>query len=287
VAEHLLLDGPSLVFRAFYGMPKTVTDSEGRPVNAVRGFMEMITRLLTDRRPAEIIAVFGIDRPDFRVETYPPYKAHRPDDPAEIAHQFDLITVVLAAAGVRRAEAYGYEADDAIAVLCKNVPEGERYLIVTGDRDLLCLVRDPSVGVLFTMRGVSDLHEFDEAAVRAKYGIPPDQYQEFAMLRGDPSDGLPGVAGIGPVRATALLKQYGSIDGIYDHLAELPKKQATAFESARNYLKVVRSVVELREDAPVEITERHPPYEDLLKELAAEHNLGGSAVRIARALKEA
>lgn len=285
VGEHLYLDGPSLVFRAFFAMPKTVTDSSGRPVNAVRGFMEMIARLLTDRRPSEIVAVFGIDRPDFRVAAYPDYKAHRPDDPSELPYQFDLIDEVLAAAGVRRAEAVGYEADDAIATLCEAVPAGERYMIVTGDRDLLCLVRDPDVGVLFTVRGVSELQSFDAAAVAKKYGVPPALYQEFATLRGDPSDGLPGVSGIGPVRAAALLKQFGSIEGIFEHLNELPKRQAAAFEAARDYLSAVRPVVSLRTDAPVEISERHAPRDDELRALAEQHNLGGAARRLEQALK--
>jgi 5'-3' exonuclease len=286
VAEHLFLDGPSLVFRAFFGMPKSVTDSQGRPVNAVRGFMEMITRLLTDRRPAEIVAVFGIDRPDFRVAEYPEYKAHRPDDPSELPHQFALIGEVLDAAGLRRAEALGYEADDAIATLCASKPARERYMIVTGDRDLLCLVRDPDIGVLFTVKGVSDLQRYDEAAVAGKYGVPPALYQEFAMLRGDPSDGLPGVAGIGPVRAAALLAQYGTIDSILEHIDDLPKRQSVAFHAARDYLSQVRSVVSLRTDAPVEMTERHEPHEDAIKGLADRHNLGGAATRLVDALKK-
>jgi 5'-3' exonuclease len=284
MGEHLYLDGPSLVFRAFFAMPKSVTDSESRPVNAVRGFMDMIARLLTDRRPSELVAVFGIDRPDFRVSDYPAYKAHRPDDPAELPFQFGLIDTVLAAAGLRRAEAAGYEADDAIATLCENVPSGDRYLIVTGDRDLLSLVRDPDVGVLFTVRGVSDLQSFDEATVREKYGVPPALYQEFAMLRGDPSDGLPGVAGIGPVRAAALLDRWGSIDAVLENAGELPNRQQAALEAARDYLAAIRPVVSLRTDAPVEITARHEPNEDELSDLADKHNLGGSAARLLSAL---
>jgi 5'-3' exonuclease len=283
-AEHLLLDGPSLVFRAFFGMPKSVTDSQGRPVNAVRGFMEMITRLLVDRHPAEIVPVFGIDRPEFRVADYPDYKAHRPDDPAELPHQFELIDEVLAAAGLRRAEAPGHEADDAIATMCARISSGERHLVVTGDRDLLSLVRDPDIGVLFTVRGVSDLQLFDEQMVQQKYGVPPSLYQEFAMLRGDPSDGLPGVPGIGPVRAAALLQRWGSIDAVLENAAALPERQRAALESARDYLTAIRPVVSLRTDAPVEFTQPHPVHADQLRELAGTHNLGGSAERLLQAL---
>jgi 5'-3' exonuclease len=286
MGEHLYLDAPSLVFRAFFSHPKSLTDSQGRPINAVRGFIDMIARLLTDRRPTEIVPVFGIDRPDFRVAAYPDYKAHRPDDPPELAHQFDVIDEVLNAAGLRRAEAPGYEADDAIATLCERVPSGERYMIVTGDRDLLSLVRDPEVAVLFTVRGVSDLQRFDEAAVKDKYGVAPELYQEFAMLRGDPSDGLPGVAGVGPVRAAALLGQYGTIDAILQHVKELPKAQEFAFRDARDYLADIRSVVALRTDAPVEMTERHDPVEDELRELGERHNLGGAVPRLLEALEK-
>jgi 5'-3' exonuclease len=284
MGEHLLLDGPSLVFRAFFSMPKSVTDSEGRPVNAVRGFIEMITRLLVDRGPEEIVSVFGIDRPDFRVAAYPAYKAHRPDDPPELAHQFELIDDVLAAAGLPRAEAVGFEADDAVATLCDAVPEGEQFMIVTGDRDLLCLVRDPQVGVLFTVRGVSVMERFDEPAVAKKYGVPPSLYLEFATLRGDPSDGLPGVAGIGQVRAAALINEYGSIDGILERTSELPPRQGAAFEAARDYLDSIKPVVTLRTDVPVEVAESGEPDREQLLAMAKAHNLGGSITRLLDAL---
>ena len=284
MGEHLFLDGPSLVFRAFFSMPKSVTDSKGRPVNAVRGYLEMITRLLVDRGPEEIVSVFGIDRPDFRVAAYPAYKAHRPDDPPELAHQFELIDEVLAAAGLKRAEAVGFEADDAIATLCDEVPKGQHFMIVTGDRDLLCLVRDPEVGVLFTVRGVSVMERFDESAVEEKYGVPPSLYLEFATLRGDPSDGLPGVAGIGPVRAAALLNEYGSIAAVLERTSELPARQGAAFEAARDYLDSIEAVVTLRTDAPVEITDPRKPDKKKLLDMATAHNLGGSITRLVGAL---
>jgi 5'-3' exonuclease len=285
VAEHLYLDAPSLVYRAFFAWPTSIKDPHGRPVNAVRGFMEMTTRLLTNRRTAEVVAVFDSNyRPEFRVAAYPGYKAARPDDPPELPRQFDVLATVLDAAGIRRAESPGLEADDAIATLVENVPAGERFLVVTGDRDLLCLVRDPEVALLFTVKGVTDLHEFDEAAVAEKYGIPPDLYPAFATLRGDPSDGLPGVAGIGPVRAVKLLAQFGSIDGIMANLSALPPKQSAAFEAARSYLEAMKTVVPLPRDVPIEQTSRHSPDQDRVKALAEEHGLGSSGARLVRAL---
>ncbi|HZA40015.1 MAG TPA: 5'-3' exonuclease [Actinomycetota bacterium] len=286
MAEHLYLDAPSLVYRAFFAWPTSIKGPHGRPVNAVRGFMEMTTRLLTDRRPAEVVAVFDSNyRPEFRVAAYPGYKASRPDDPPELPRQFDVLAEVLDAAGVRRAESPGLEADDAIATLVEKVPGGERYLVVTGDRDLLCLVRDPEVGLLFTVKGVTEMHEFDEAAVAEKYGIPPESYPDFATLRGDPSDGLPGVAGIGPVRAVKLLKQFGSVDGILSHLDELPPKQAAAFEVARDYLEAMKTVVALPRNAPIEQTSSHPPDEVLVKTLSERNGLGSSGARLVRALR--
>ena len=247
--------------------------------------MEMTTRLLTDRKPADVVAVFDSNyRPEFRVAAYPGYKAARPEDPPDLPRQFDVLAEVLDAAGIRRAESPGLEADDAIATLVEKVPEEQRYLVVTGDRDLLCLVRDPEVVLLFTVRGVSEIHEFNEAAVAEKYGISPVMYPEFATLRGDPSDGLPGVAGIGPVRAVKLLTQFGSIDGILARLDELPPKQAEAFEAARGYLEAMKTVVSLPRDAPIEQTSPHPPDEARVKQLAEVHGLGSSGARLVRAL---
>lgn len=280
-----ITDAPSLVYRAFFSYPTTVTDSRGNPVNAVRGFMEMITRLISDRRPAHLINVFDSNfRPDFRVAAYAGYKAHRPEDPPELPRQFHVIAEVLDAAGMVRAESEGLEADDAIATL---VHEAKTFpiTVVTGDRDLLALVRDPDVIALFPLKGLKEVTKFTEKDVQEKYGVPPSLYPEFATLRGDPSDGLPGVPGVGPKRAAALLADYGSIDGILGNLDKLPPKQADSFESARDYLIAMKTVVGLVTDAPVLSTEPHAPDEELLKELTEVHNLGSSTTRLMQALK--
>ncbi|HVM34985.1 MAG TPA: 5'-3' exonuclease [Actinomycetota bacterium] len=282
----LLLDAPSLIYRAFFALPKTIADPDGRPVNAVRGFLEMTTRLLVDRRPDELIATFDDDwRPAFRVAAFAGYKAERPEDPPELPHQFDVIAEVLDAAGVPRALAAGLEADDVLATLCGSIVGDQRAEIVTGDRDLTALVRDPHVALLFPVRGVSELIRVDEAQASAKYGVSASRYEEFAMLRGDPSDGLPGVAGIGPVRAAKLLEVYGSVDGILTHVDELPPKQRTAFEAAADYLRAMKRVVPMVRDAPVEQTEAHAPDVDALQALAERHGLGSSPVRLGQALR--
>jgi len=280
------LDAPSLVYRAFFALPKTLTDDHGNSVNAVRGFMDMVTTLLVQRRPDEVVAVFDADwRPQFRVDAYPGYKSERAEDPPELPPQFDIIAEVLDAAGMVRAETSGLEADDVIATLVSGLGGDDRAVVVTGDRDLICLVRDPHVKVLFPVKGTKEMAELDEAAVQAKYGIPARLYTEFAMLRGDNSDGLPGVPGVGPKTAVTLLHRYGSIDGIYANLGELSERHRKAFESSFDYLVAMETVVELVRDAEVAATSRHEPDEDLLRALGEKHNLGSSVGRLLQALR--
>jgi 5'-3' exonuclease len=279
-----LVDAPSLVYRAFFSYPTSVTDDRGNPVNAVRGFMEMVTRLIIDHRPKRIVAVFDSNfRPDFRVAAYPGYKAQRPEDPLELPRQFHVLAEILDAAGIERAESPGLEADDAIATLVDLV-EGP-LVVVTGDRDLLALVRDPDVRVLFPVKGTKEMREFTETEVETKYGVPPKLYPEFATLRGDASDGLPGIAGIGPKRASTLLAQHGSIGSIFEHLDELPARQKQAFEEGRTYLEAMKTVVTLVRHAPIEATDAHAPDEGWLEELVEVHNLGSSATRLFQALQ--
>ena len=284
--DRLLLDAPSLVYRAFFALPKTIAAPDGQPVNAVRGFMEMATRLLVDRRPAGMVAVLDNDwRPQFRVDAYPGYKSERPDEPEELGPQFDILVRVLDAAGLPRAEASGLEADDVIATLIERKPKNERAVVVTGDRDLLCLVRDPDVTLLFTLRGVSRLKEFDESAVVDEYGIRPQLYTDFATMRGDPSDGLPGVAGVGPKKAAQLLATYGSLDDIMNHAGDLQPRLAQSFTEARSYLEAMRTVVPLIKDADIDMTEARAPDDDDLRAVAERYNLGSSAMRLAQALR--
>ena len=199
----MLLDTASLYFRAYYGVPETLTAPDGTPVNAIRGLLDMIARLVRARHPGQLVACMDADwRPAFRVAAIPSYKAHRvgPDGgeevPPALAAQVPVIEEVLAAAGVAMAGAPGYEADDVIGTLTARAAGPVE--IVTGDRDLFQLVDDERpVRVLYTARGLAKLDVVDEAAVTARYHIPGRAYADYAVLRGDPSDGLPGVAGRG------------------------------------------------------------------------------------------
>jgi len=199
----MLLDTASLYFRAYYGVPDTLTAPDGTPVNAVRGLLDMIARLVRARHPGQLVACLDADwRPAFRVAAIPSYKAHRAqpdggeDVPAALAAQVPVIEDVLGAIGIAMAGAPGYEADDVIGTLAARASGPVE--IVTGDRDLFQLVDDEKpVRVLYTMRGLTNLDVVNEAAVTARYHIPGRAYADFAVLRGDPSDGLPGVPGVG------------------------------------------------------------------------------------------
>ena len=279
------VDAPSLIYRAFFALPKTITAPDGQPVNAVRGFMDMLTRLQVDHRPKEIMAVFDADwRPAFRVKAWGGYKAERPEDPEELPVQFDIAAEVLDAAGIARAESEGLEADDAIATLVAQKDPAVVSAVVSGDRDLLCLVRDPDVRLLYPERGVARPVIFDEAAVKERYGVWPHQYMDFAIMRGDSSDGLPGIAGIGPVRAAALVDQYETLERLMANVDSLPPRQAEAFTSAKDYIKAMNVVVDLVRDASIDKTDPQPPDEARLRELAEKYNLGSSSGRLLQAL---
>lgn len=277
----ILIDGPSLIYRAFFAIPKTITDPHGQPVNAVRGFLDMIGQLMTDHHPDEVIAVVDADwRPAFRVAAYPGFKANRAEEPAELTPQLEMIDLALDAAGIARAEAAGLEADDVIATLSARTTGSDRDAIVTGDRDLLSLVRDPNVRLLFTVKGVRELKVFDEAEVRSSYGIPPQAYADFATLRGDPSDELPGVRGIGPKIAADLLARFGSLDNLMDNLDSVPAQLSSRLRAATGYLEAMKIVVPLITDADVTVTASHPPDRERLAVMGKERNLTGAITRL-------
>ncbi|MEU7000877.1 5'-3' exonuclease [Nonomuraea sp. NPDC046570] len=263
----MLLDTPSLYFRAFYGIPESMTAPDGMPVNAVRGLIDMIATLVRTHSPAELVATMDADwRPAFRVEAIPTYKAHRvasghlEEVPDTLVPQIPVIEQVLDAVGIARIEAEGYEADDVIGTLTHRAAAGA-VDIVTGDRDLFQLVDDTRpVRVLYTARGIRNLQVVDEAFVTAKYGIPGRAYADFATLRGDPSDGLPGVPGVGEKTAAALITRFGSLEAL---LAALDAGQSDGFPAgsrnkltaARDYLRVAPAVVEVAPDAPLPDTD--------------------------------
>lgn len=224
-----------------------VTAADGTPVNAVVGFLNFIARLLTDRRPGRLVVAFEFGeawRPRFRVALIPQYKTHRvatdESPPDEVGPQIDIIFEVLQALGISVASSEECEAEDVIATLTTRF--GGPIEIVSGDRDLFTLVRDPRITVLYTLRGVSELAHVDQAWIQAKYGIPGDRYLDYAILRGDPSDGLPGVRGIGEKSASALLAKYGSLDAI-EGAWDLSPSLRSKLNAGREYIAAARTVV--------------------------------------------
>jgi 5'-3' exonuclease len=261
----MLLDTPSLYFRAFYGIPESMTAPDGMPVNAVRGLIDMIATLVRQHSPTELVACMDADwRPAFRVAAIPTYKAHRlavggaageEQIPETLAPQIPAIEEILDAVGIARVGVPGYEADDVIGTLATRARGPVD--IVTGDRDLFQLVDDAKpCRVLYTVRGIRNLQLVDEAFVSEKYGIPGRAYADFATLRGDPSDGLPGVAGIGEKTAAALITRFGSLHDLITALDGgvtdgFPAGARAKLAAARDYLDVAPPVVEVAHDVPV------------------------------------
>jgi 5'-3' exonuclease len=277
--EWLLADGSSLIFRAFYGVPQTTRAPDGTLVNAVRGFLDTLARLTTERRPRHVAVTTDEDwRPDWRVELIPSYKVHRTAEPVPHAlePQMPVIMDCLEAVGVDALGVPDYEAEDVIASLVPKVkPPIE---IVSGDRDLFSLIRDPDVLVLYPEKG--GLAVVDEAEVERRYSIPGLAYADFAMLRGDPSDGLPGVAGIGAKKAADLVRRYGSIEAML---------KAGIFRSAdAEYLEKARRVVPPVSDLKIEVPrgrrDRWPDHPDRVKELGNRYGIASSFERLLKAL---
>jgi 5'-3' exonuclease len=263
---------------------------DGTNVNAALGFLNFISRLIPDRRPARLVVALDADwRPQFRVDVLPSYKSHRvagPDDPPDpVEPQIDIIVELLTAFGISTAAADDHEAEDVIATIAARTTGPVE--IVTGDRDLFALVKDPNVRVLYTLRGVTELANVDEAYIRSKYGIPGDRYYDYAVLRGDPSDGLPGVHGIGEKTASHLVAKYGSLDGIL----AAPDVSATIRAKLRadaEYLAAARKVVWMARDAPVTggdgTLPRKPAHPQKLEQLAKRYSLGAAVGRLMEAL---
>jgi len=281
----MVLDSPSIVYRAFFALPTSIAGPDGVPVNAVRGYLDMFSRLLVDHRPGAVLHVLDADwRPQWRVDAWPGYKANRPDDPPELPGQLPVLRAVLEAAGLPVAEAEGYEADDVIGTVAAKAGPDERLAVVTGDRDLLQVVRDPVAWVLFPVKGTSQLTRFDEATVAARYGVPPSRYADYAILRGDPSDGLPGIAGVGEKTAARLVSEFASLDDLLAATGRLAPRLASALQASGDYLAAMRRIVPIATDVAWTATPARPLDGERLDALAAAHGIEGPVGRLRAAL---
>lgn len=313
-APVMLLDGASMWFRSFFGVPSSITAPDGRPVNAVRGFLDSVATLITRERPARLVVCLDLDwRPQFRVDLIPSYKAHRvasdetpdagepePEEvPDELSHQVEMIAELLDAFGIATAGAAGFEADDVLGTLA-STERRDPVIVVSGDRDLLQLVADEPVPVrvLYLGRGLSKAVMFGPAEVAERYGVPEHRagaaYAELALLRGDPSDGLPGVPGVGEKTAATMLTKYGSLDELLsaamDPKSTLPKAVRSKIVMATDYIEAARRVVQVACNAPVGIsttTDRLPltaADPARVADLAAAYGVASSIARLQKAL---
>lgn len=311
-APLLLLDGASMWFRSYFGVPSSIKAPDGRPVNAVRGFIDSMAVVIAQHKPSRLAVCLDLDwRPQFRVDLIPSYKAHRvaeeepagePDVeevPDELTPQVDMIMELLDAFGIPTAGAPGFEADDVLGTLAAQ-ERNDPVVVVSGDRDLLQVVADEPVPVkvLYLGRGLSKATLFGPAQVAEQYGVPVDRagpaYAELALLRGDPSDGLPGVPGVGEKTAATLLAQHGSLEQIVaaaeDPKSKMAKGLRTKLKSATDYIEAAEKVVRVATDAPVTIS---TPTDELplhaadpkrTADLATRYGVGSSISRLQKAL---
>jgi DNA polymerase-1 len=254
MATLVLLDGHSLAYRAFYALPTDLATKAGTVTNAVFGFTSMLVKLLSDEKPEYLAVAFDAPARTFRYDLDPEYKAGRKETPNLFAAQMPLIREVLETMQVPQLCVEGVEADDVIATLAtKAAAEGIDVIVVTGDRDAFQLIEDPHIKVLYNRRGVSDYVLYDEAGIAERYlGVTARQYPQYAALRGDTSDNLPGVPGIGEKTAAALIVKYGDLDAVFEHLDELPPKQRQNLGEHKERVLLNRTMTYLRRDVELE-----------------------------------
>jgi 5'-3' exonuclease len=290
----LLVDAASLIYRALFSTPDTVIAPDGSPINAAHGFLGMLARLISDHDPDFICCAADEDwRPQWRVELIDSYKAVRADEGSAqekaeelLAPQMPVLFEILEGCGIPVVGHPGYEAEDVIGTLAARAPG--RVAIVSGDRDLFQLVRDPKIFVLYPRRGVSKMDEVNEGYIEARYGIPGRSYLDFAVLRGDPSDGLPGVRGIGEKLASSLVARYGSLDGVLK--AATSSNPGVAIGKVRrdiDYVKRATQVARIPTDLPlpdVDLVRPRSEPDASLVEVAREAGLEGALRRLIEAM---
>jgi DNA polymerase-1 len=253
VGTYLLVDGNSLTYRAFFALPPDMATAGGQVTNAVFGFTSMLINVVKDHRPDGVLVAFDRPEPTFRHEAEPEYKAQREAAPDILKQQMGLVREVLDALGIQQLESAGWEADDLIATAADAlVARGDDVIIVTGDRDSYQLVADPHVRVLYNKRGVSDYALYDEAGIAERTGVTPDLYPQYAALRGDNSDNLPGVPGVGEKTAAKLINKYGGLDGIFAHVDEQTPKLRENLAAHEARVRKNLELMLLRHDAPLE-----------------------------------
>ncbi|WP_080795159.1 DNA polymerase I [Corynebacterium pacaense] len=245
----MLVDGHSMAFRAFFALPaENFSTTGGQTTNAVYGFLSMLSTLLKEEKPDHIAVAFDVGRKTFRTDMFPEYKAQRDATPPEFKGQVEILKEVLATLGITTLEKENFEADDIIATLAVRArPLGYTTLIITGDRDSFQLVND-STTVLYPMRGVSVMHRFTPEAVEEKYGLTPSQYPDFAALRGDPSDNLPNIPGVGEKTAVKWISEYGSLDNLLEHAGEIKGKAGNSFRERIDQVRMNRELTEMVKD---------------------------------------
>ncbi|MHB8294287.1 MAG: DNA polymerase I [Acidimicrobiales bacterium] len=250
----LLLDGNSLAYRAFHALPTDMATSSGQVTNAVFGFASMLVNLLRDQRPGAVAVAFDRPEPTFRHEMVPDYKAGRAPAPDILRQQMGLVRQLVEVLGMPMLEKVGFEADDILATLATSASAaGQEVVIVTGDRDAFQLVSDPLVKVLYNRRGVSDYVLYDEEGIRERTGVPPSKYVELAALRGDTSDNLKGVPGVGEKTAARLLSDYGDLDGVFANLASLTPKLSQSLADNEPRARSNAAAIVLRRDVELDI----------------------------------
>src|SRR5436190_8468477 len=243
-----LLDGHSLSYRAFFALPETLATSTGQVTNAVYGFTSMLIKLLTEERPDYIAVAFDLGTPKARLERYAEYKAGRRETPDEFRQQLGLILEVVETLQIPLVHDEDQEADDLIATLGVRACErGIDVVIVTADRDFFQLVR-PGISVMFNRKGISDIVRYDVQAVTDRFGLPPEKYLEYVALKGDPSDNIPGIPGVGEKTASQLIQRYGSVEELLDHTAELKPRVRAGVEEAGKQLILNKEIARLETD---------------------------------------
>src|ERR1700730_6730538 len=250
----MLIDGNSLAYRAFFALPTDMATAAGQVTNAVFGFTSMLINLLKDHQPDHIAVAFDRPEPTFRHKLIDTYKAGRAETPDILRQQMGLVRQVVETLHIPLLELAGYEADDIVATLATEARDrGDDVIIVTGDRDAYQLVEDPHIKVLYNRRGVSDYVLYDEAGIQDRTGVTPVIYPQYAALRADPPDNLPGVPGVGEKTAAKLINTYGDLDGIFTHLEELSPKLRENLAGAEATVRKNAEATPLIRDVPIEV----------------------------------